>query len=84
MSKKPDEPLQTNVVLEEKPKAIISDWKAFRVGVLTNLLNPKAVVFFTAVFTQFIDFNSGAATLILYGMTSVMIEALWFSALAFF
>ena len=35
-------------------REMISGRKALSVGFFTNLLNPKAVVFFTAVFTQFI------------------------------
>jgi RhtB (resistance to homoserine/threonine) family protein len=84
LSKKAEGQPQTDLIVEDVPKARISDWKAFRVGVLTNLLNPKAVVFFTAVFTQFIDFNAGMHVLALYGLTSVFIEIIWFSLLAVF
>ncbi|MCB1720519.1 MAG: LysE family transporter [Rhodospirillales bacterium] len=60
----------------------ISAFKAFQIGLWTNVLNPKAVVFFTAIFTQFIAPNSSSSTLVLYGLTSVAIEILWFSSLA--
>lgn len=60
----------------------ISDWKAFTCGVLTNALNPKAVVFFTAVFTQFIGVGTPVFVHVLYGVTSVSIEVLWFSGVA--
>ncbi|MCB9983768.1 MAG: LysE family translocator [Rhodospirillales bacterium] len=59
----------------------ISALKAFQIGLWTNLLNPKAIVFFTAVFTQFIAPNASVSTLILYGFTSITIETLWFSGL---
>lgn len=55
--------------------------KAFVTGFMTNLLNPKAVIFFTAVFTQFISADTPSSVLALYGGTSVMIEFVWFACL---
>lgn len=49
-------------------------------GFLTNALNPKAVVFFTAVYTQFVDPQTPVEVMALYGLTSMVIEFLWFSA----
>lgn len=56
--------------------------KAILTGFLTNLLNPKAVVFFTAVYAQFIDPATPFPVHVLYGCTSVAIEFLWFSGVA--
>ncbi len=56
--------------------------KAVLNGFLTNLLNPKAVVFFTAVFTQFIGPDTSHIVHVVYGMTSVIIEFLWFSGVS--
>ena len=56
--------------------------KAVSMGFLTNLLNPKAVVFFTAVFTQFIDPSTSLSVQLLYGFTSAGIVFIWFAALA--
>ncbi len=53
-------------------------FKAFKSGVFTNLLNPKAVVFFTAIFAQFISLDTPIYILTLYGLTSVFIEITWF------
>lgn len=61
----------------------VSDLKALRIGILTNLLNPKAMVFFTAVFTQFIAPGASVALMAAYGVTSVAIEVLWFAGLSF-
>ena len=49
---------------------------------MTNVLNPKAVIFFTAVYTQFIDLHTPWQVHVLYGMTSVVIEFLWFAGVA--
>lgn len=57
----------------------LSDLKSFHVGVWTNVLNPKAVVFFTALFTQFVAPDTPWQLLALYGGTSVFTEIAWFS-----
>ncbi len=57
-------------------------WKAVRVGFLTNVLNPKAMVFFTAVYTQFLDASTPFTVHLTYGMTSIMVEFLWFVGVA--
>lgn len=59
----------------------ISALKALQIGFWTNVLNPKAVVFFTAVFTQFIAPDAGVPSLLLYGATSIAVESLWFIGL---
>ena len=35
-------------------------WRSFVKGALISLLNPKAIIFFTSLFPQFIDFRQGA------------------------
>ena len=35
-------------------------WRSFVKGALISLLNPKAIIFFTSLFPQFIDFRHGA------------------------
>lgn len=53
-------------------------------GFLTNVLNPKATMFFMAVFAQFIDVNTSMGTQVLYAGTCVMMTILWFSAVSLF
>ncbi len=60
----------------------ISAFRALQIGFWTNALNPKAVIFFTAIFTQFIEPDAALSVLVLYGFTSVIVEILWFSLLA--
>lgn len=56
--------------------------QAFRMGVLTNLLNPKAMLFFIALFTQVIAAETPRVWKAVFG-AAVMGEALlWFSIVA--
>jgi len=53
-------------------------------GLMTNILNPKAWVFFPAIFLQFITPETPTTILTLYGLTSVLIETIWFSCMTIF
>lgn len=55
--------------------------KAFLSGFLTNLLNPKATLFFLAIFAQFIPHTTMAQQLIMGG-TCVIMTAVWFTIVA--
>lgn len=59
-------------------------WKRIQNGFLTNLLNPKAFVFFTAVYAQFITPETPLSVSAIYGLTSTFIEIAWFSAVTIF
>ena len=78
MSKKQTANPETAPAATPKNKTM-SDFKAIRTGALTNILNPKAIVFFTALFTQFVDPHTSWQVLTLYGGTSVFFEIAWFS-----
>ncbi|KER03080.1 LysE family translocator [Photorhabdus temperata] len=47
------------VTLDEQARQIVTFRKAFMQGFLCNLLNPKATLFFLAIFTQILNVNSG-------------------------
>lgn len=74
----------TSTDIQPKATDSLSVFHAIRMGFLTNLLNPKAVIFFTAIITQFVDPDAGLGTLVLYGLTSVGLEIIWFSMLVLF
>lgn len=78
------EAFETGGAAAQSPPQKISPGVGIRTGFLTNLLNPKAIVFFTAVLTQFIEADSSAPVLFLYGATSVAIEITWFVLLTLF
>ncbi len=64
---------------KNKKKSSLSDFEALRMGYLTNLLNPKSVVFFTAVYAQFITPETPIAIQMLYCLTTFIIQFSWFS-----
>ena len=59
-------------------------WRRVQNGLFTNLLNPKAFVFYTAVYAQFINPETPTTALALFCMTSVLIEITWFSLVTIF
>jgi RhtB (resistance to homoserine/threonine) family protein len=63
----------------ENNRKDINPLTAFRIGFLTNLLNPKVTLFFLALFTQFIKPHTPVPIQVLYGITMVSLEFVWFS-----
>lgn len=59
-----------------------SDWAALRNGFMTNLLNPKATLFFVALFTQIIDPAMPPGIKALFGLTCSLMVMLWFMLVA--
>jgi len=64
------------------PKKQLTLKKAFLSGFLTNILNPKATLFFLAVFSQFITVTTPFGIQFFYAMTCVVMCGLWFSVVA--
>ena len=58
--------------------------KAFVLGFLTNGLNPKATLFFFALFTVVIDINTPAQIQVIYGMYLALATFAWFAMLSKF
>jgi threonine/homoserine/homoserine lactone efflux protein len=59
-----------------------SDLSALRDGFVTNLLNPKATLFFVALFMQIIRPEMSWAVKISFGLTCAVMVLGWFSAVA--
>ena len=62
------------------PSAVSRDaWRAFRQGVVTNVLNPKVALFFLAFLPQFIDRDSPdkIAAFVALGLTFVATGTAW-------
>ncbi len=78
---KPHNP-ESKTTTKNKKDAIPGSMSFLTQGFITNLLNPKGFVFFVTVYVQFIDLHTPAIILILYGITTMIIETAWFSGLA--
>lgn len=61
----------------------ISTFKALRQGFLTNLLNPKAAIFFISLFSQFIDSNTPIFLRVEYAFINWSITLSWFLFLSY-
>lgn len=56
----------------------------YKSGILSNLLNPKVIIFFVALFPQFVSFenNYGIIPFIILGITIASTSVIWSSILA--
>ncbi len=79
--------IRASFVQPEEEKAItepvLSAARAFGVGFLTNGLNPKATLFFLALFTVVIDPSTPTSIQIMYGVYLALATFLWFALLSF-
>ena len=73
---------QTNEQGEVAHKEDISAFAAIRMGFLTNALNPKATMFFLALFTQVISPATPIIIKLAYGLEMSTATFLWFSFVA--
>ena len=71
----------------DKPKSkspVVEPRRAFLLGFLTNGLNPKATLFFLALFTVVIDPSTPTIIQILYGLYLALATFAWFAMLSRF
>lgn len=61
----------------------ISPFKALSQGFLTNLLNPKAAMFFISLFSQFIDATTPVILRVEYALINWSITLTWFLFLSY-
>lgn len=64
------------------PLKVLSAKGAVWQGFLTNVLNPKATLFFVALFSQFLKADGGLGQMVVYGGTCVIMTFLWFTIVA--
>ncbi len=60
----------------------ITAGRAYKLGMLTNLSNPKALVFFGAVFAQFIRPDMGLEWTVFIAIILTVVSVAWFSTFA--
>lgn len=69
---------------EQEKKTDISALKAVRMGFLTNVLNPKATLFFLSLFTLVISPETPLVIMLIMSVIMVVDTMLWFSLVAIF
>ena len=69
-------------IVESEDKKTLSNFSAFKVGVITNALNPKTTIFFLSIFTQVVNPDTPILLQILYGGIISIAHLLWFSSVA--
>ena len=57
--------------------------KAYALGFLTNVLNPKATLFFLALYTSVVSRSTPVAVQVFYGLWMALTTALWFSFVSY-
>ncbi|MGF1516482.1 MAG: LysE family transporter [Nodosilinea sp.] len=72
--------VNTSEVMEQQRD--IGRWAAFRIGFLGNLLNPKATLFFLALFTQVLQPTTPMVAQAVYGATVAAVALVWFAVVA--
>ena len=77
-------PPPTPPVIGDVHEAKGSDWAAFGLGFLTNLLNPKAVLFFLALFTTLVSAHTGGDIKVFYVLCMSMMLFAWFALVSIF
>ena len=73
---------KVNTVADEKVEHVThySSAKSIVIGFLCNALNPKAPIYFVALFTLVLSPNLPLTHLIIYGLWMMIIQLAWFSA----
>ena len=62
-----------------KSSVDLSKIEALKMGLLTNLFNPKVTVFFVSIFSQVIDPSTPLAVKAVYGLEMSLATMVWFS-----
>lgn len=70
------------VIKMEEDKKLISEKKAFLDGLITNIFNPKAILFFIALFSSVANFPNKFVILFI-GFIMAINTFLWFSIVSF-
>lgn len=75
---KPKSPIEPNQLVKDA-----SSSKTIFKGILCNVLNPKAPIYFVALFTMVLSPNMPLSELAIYGVWMMTLQFGWFSAVVF-
>ncbi|MDP4208609.1 MAG: LysE family transporter [Bacteroidota bacterium] len=71
-------------IAEEKDNVDLTRMKSFRMGFLTNVLNPKATLFFLSLFTFVISHTTPLYVILIISFIIVATAVVWFSVVSIF
>ncbi len=71
-------------ITDESKKENLSTFSAFKIGFITNSLNPKTTIFFLSIFTQVVNAQTPLWLQIVYGIIISLSHLVWFSAVSVF
>ncbi|EEY94630.1 LysE family translocator [Acinetobacter johnsonii] len=74
--------LHVDIFSESNQQGSLNKWKAFRMGFMTNTLNPKATIFFLSIFTTLVSVSTPMKVQVFYGVWMCTVNALWFIVVA--
>ena len=75
-------PKEDNIEITETEQKDLSPLAALRMGILTNVFNPKATLFFLSLFTQVIKPGTPLGIQLLYGLEMCVATFVWFYLVA--
>lgn len=69
---------KSKLITPEEKDVATNNINGWRDGFLIAFLNPKLTIFFIALFSQFLDSNSGVEQKVIMTVTVGMLDALWY------
>ena len=68
---------------DDKSSASLTNFKAFKIGFITNVLNPKTTIFFLSIFTQLVTVDTPIYIQLVYGLIISFAHLAWFIAVSY-
>jgi len=81
LKSKPQSSLNTEITADNNTR---HHKKAFMLGVMTNVLNPKATLFFLAIFTTVVSLETPLYVQSIYALWIIFTTIMWFFLVSFF
>jgi threonine/homoserine/homoserine lactone efflux protein len=75
--------IQTSETGNEIESRDSSELNSFLIGFITNVLNPKAIIFFVTLFSIVLNNSTSAALLTIYGLYMSAATFLWFLLISY-
>jgi len=64
-------------------KKSLGNFQAFKIGFITNVLNPKTTIFFLSIFTQLVTLETPVWLQLVYGLIISFAHLVWFGIISF-